>query len=469
MQGVLETLFGTIVLRGLGPALSAVLMVAPARKVARAQLKKIYVLNETGDMAGEYVLDPECPIDYNDFLKVLPDEGIGDRETLFVGEYVFTAFQSGKFVFVLLSRGQLTAEDVSWTALLLTAADAHLAAEATGAVARAPEPPKPSAETEKALADREARLDAREKELAKLEVQLKAADANLKGRGDELERQKASLTALAEYVAQMQGQVSRGVDRARRSLEVSEQLAASTAESHTLADSKALGDLRQQFDDERQALLVAKQDLEVKYREASEKAATLEKQAADAAAAAEKEREETKAREAEAERLRAAIESRVQELSQRFAAMAKERLMNSHKPGEESTAPASAALQEIESAKGELAKERKFLQRRAIEMLDREEKVRGREMALGEREAALTAREQELAAREAALEHTKEGVPAVPMPPAEVEEAKKDIEMRVKIIQQKALELLDREERLRKRAAELEALEARLSGDVPAR
>src|SRR6266704_3554835 len=72
-----------------------VLMAAPLKKVARAQLKKIYVLDERGEMAGEYILDQDCPIDYNDFLKVLPDEVIGDRDSLFVGEYVFTAFQSG--------------------------------------------------------------------------------------------------------------------------------------------------------------------------------------------------------------------------------------------------------------------------------------------------------------------------------------------------------------------------------------
>src|SRR5438445_13020092 len=78
-------------------------------------------------MAGEYVLDPDCPIDYNDFLKVLPNEAIGDRDSLFGGEYVFTAFQSGKYVFVLLSRGQLAAADVDSTALLLTAAESTLA------------------------------------------------------------------------------------------------------------------------------------------------------------------------------------------------------------------------------------------------------------------------------------------------------------------------------------------------------
>src|SRR5439155_1039967 len=98
---------------------------APARKAARAQLKTIYVLDDRGEMAGEYILDADCPIDYDDFLKVLPPEGIGDRDSLFVGEYVFTAFQSGKVVFVLLSRGHLASEDVDWTALLLTAADSH--------------------------------------------------------------------------------------------------------------------------------------------------------------------------------------------------------------------------------------------------------------------------------------------------------------------------------------------------------
>jgi len=123
MKGWLETLTTEAFLRGLSPALLPFLMSAPARKVARAQLKRIYVLGESGDMAGEYVLDPDCPIDYNDFLKVLPEDGIGDRESLFVGEYVFTAFQSGSFVFVLLSRGQLSSEDFDWTALLLTAAD----------------------------------------------------------------------------------------------------------------------------------------------------------------------------------------------------------------------------------------------------------------------------------------------------------------------------------------------------------
>ena len=465
MRGFLGTLINEAVIAGLGPGLGPVLLAAAPRKYVRAQLKKIYVLNEMGDMAGEYVLDPDCPIDYNDFLKVLPDAGIGDREALFVGEYVFTAFQSGKFVFVLLSRGQLATEDIEWTATLLTAADAHLAVQASGgAPSRAPEPTPSAAEATRALAEREARLATKERDLATLEVQLKALDANLKGRSEELDRRQAHLATLADYVAQLQGSVASGVNRARQSLEMAEQLAATTAEGQRTADAEAEADLRVRFDDERKALLLARDELEAKYREAVGRTRELESQVAEAKAALEKERTDANAREAEAERLRFAIEARVQELSQRFAAMAKERLVNSHKAAPSGPAPATSG-EAGEAAKAELAKERKFLQRRAIELLDREEKVRGREATLEAREAVLQKREQDLAAREASAGKT---APSKAGGSADAEEARKDIERRIKIIQQKALELLDREERLRKRASELQALEARLSNKVPA-
>src|SRR5438876_11399574 len=103
MQGAIETLLSGLLIQGLRPALASILITAPMKKVARAQLKKIYVLDERGELAGAYVLDPHCASDYNDFLKVLPDEGIGDGDSLCVGEYVSTAFQSGKSVFALRS------------------------------------------------------------------------------------------------------------------------------------------------------------------------------------------------------------------------------------------------------------------------------------------------------------------------------------------------------------------------------
>jgi hypothetical protein len=177
MQGAIEALVSNLVMRGLSPPLATALMAAPSRKTVRALLKKIYVLDERGEMAGEYILDADCPIDYADFLKVLPPEGIGDRDSLFVGEYVFTAFASGKFVFVLLSRGHLSPEDVDWTALILTAADSHLAA--TAARPPVPRSAESKPEVERALAEREGRLAAQEKVLAEQEAKLRAESANL--------------------------------------------------------------------------------------------------------------------------------------------------------------------------------------------------------------------------------------------------------------------------------------------------
>src|SRR5438309_11673324 len=74
MQGPMEALVSGILMRGLSPAFTAVLMAAPSRKTVRAQLKKIYVLNDHGDMTGEYILDADCPIDYDDFLRCCPQK-----------------------------------------------------------------------------------------------------------------------------------------------------------------------------------------------------------------------------------------------------------------------------------------------------------------------------------------------------------------------------------------------------------
>src|SRR5207249_10624845 len=135
-------------------------------------------------------------------------EVLEDRGSLFLGEYVFTASQSGKFAFVLLSRGQRAPEDVNWPALLLTAADSHLAAATSRpAPARAVEP---KSDVDKGLAERDARLQAKEKSLAELDAKLKADAANLSGRQEELDRQKARLAALADYSTQLQDAVSKG-------------------------------------------------------------------------------------------------------------------------------------------------------------------------------------------------------------------------------------------------------------------
>jgi hypothetical protein len=460
----MEALVSGILMRGLSPAFLTVFMAMPSRKSVRAQLKKIYVLDDRGEMAGEYVLDADCPIDFEDFLKVLPPEGIGDRDSLFVGEYVFTAFQSGKLVFVLLSRGALAREDVDWTALLLTAADSHLTSGSRALPTRTPE----KSDADKVPGDRETRLVAKEKSLAELEARLKADSANLLGRQEEVNRQKAGLAAIADYAARMQDSVSRGVSRATKALQMAEQLAAKQSLEPKKADGKGAAEARQSFEQERKALQAAKEDLEARYREAEAQIAKFQNQSKEAAVALERERTDAAGRIANEEKTRKEIESRVSDLSQRFATMAKERLVASQKASGET----EDVKKVTEGEKGELARERKFLQRRAIELLDREERVRDREAKADDREHELARRNEELTTREQDVGRQKTLLAQAKTPVLDVrtqaDEAKKDIERRVKIIQQKALELLDREEKLRRRAAELEAMEARLSGRVTA-
>src|SRR2546428_5492468 len=370
MQGPMEALVSGILMRGLSPAFTTVLMAATATKTVRAQLKKIYVLNDHGDMTGEYILDADCPIDYDDFLKVLPPEGIGDRDSLFVGEYVFTAFQRGKLVFVLLSRGHLASEAVDWTALLLTAADSHLAPASRAAPPRTEAKPDP----DKASAEREVRLKAKEKTLAEQEAKLQAESANLLGRQEELNRQKAGLTALADYAARMQDSVTRGVSRAMKTLEMTEQLTASRDLESKKTDSKATSDARQAFERERNELLAAKHEIDARYREATTQIAKFEKEARDSIAALEKERVNAATRLSDEERMRKEIEGPVADMSQRVAAMAKERILADHSgPGE-----SDEVRKTMEGEKGELARERKFLQRRANGLWDHEERGRDR-------------------------------------------------------------------------------------------
>src|SRR5207249_8822951 len=120
-----------------------------------------------------------------------------------------------------------------------------------------------------------------------------------------------------------------------------------------------------------------------RYQEPTAQTAQLEKEAKESIALLGKERVDAAARAAEEDKTRREIESRVADLSQRFTSMAKERLVASHRPPGEVSEEVRKAM---EGEKAELARERKFLQRRAIELLDREERVRDREARVDDRD-----------------------------------------------------------------------------------
>src|SRR5256885_11070886 len=97
--------------------------------------------------------------------------------------------------------------------------------------------------------------------------------------------------SLADYAARMQDSVTRGVSRAMKTLEMTEQLTASRDLESKKTDSKATSDARQAFEQERNELLAAKNEIDARYREATTQIAKFEKEARDSIPSIEKERE----------------------------------------------------------------------------------------------------------------------------------------------------------------------------------
>ena len=144
---------------------------------------------------------------------------------------------------------------------------------------------------------------------------------------------------------------------------------------------------------------------------------------------------------------------------------------------------AQKMLAQAESQQAEVANSMKFLQKKAVDVLDREEKTRKHEAAIDEREKLVESQfevvegksrsleidrheaEQKVARLEAEIgklrarlaEAEKGGRPA-----ADLADRDKDLENRLKIIQRKAMELLDREEKVRLQEEELRERAAKL-------
>ncbi len=108
---------------------------------------------------------------------------------------------------------------------------------------------------------------------------------------------------------------------------------------------------------------------------------------------------------------------------------------------------------EHEEAQEKFAEDRKAMQRKALEFLEREETLRDRETKVEEESRKLLETREEIDQKFAEIEAAKSAPP-----PFDQEAAKREIDQRVMILQQKAFDLMAREELLKKRAEEIQAL-----------
>ena len=60
-------------------------MVMTERKKIAA-LQKLFIIDEQGAYAGEYTVDDECTVGFDDFVTAVGEMAMGDSQTVFIGE-----------------------------------------------------------------------------------------------------------------------------------------------------------------------------------------------------------------------------------------------------------------------------------------------------------------------------------------------------------------------------------------------
>ena len=435
MRGVPETIISAIRRRGPGPALAALLILAAPTKGAHARIKKVYVVRESGEVEGEYVLDPTCALDYRDFLRVLPDKALGEGESVAVGEYVFTTLRRGRTALVVLSEGSLAPEDVEWTASLLGATRAEDAPH--GASVEGPLPVRAGPDSDRARSKSESHVERLEKELGKIETQLHGEQAKLRSWSDELAAREAQLRQdtqsldrlRAEAQAQAQANASErdALAKAKKeSLALADHVEAAQIEvkkSERFLQKKALDLLEREEKARAREVGVTRREQDVAAQEASLRTRdssladserdvhTLEARLATERAAFQADRvgfeADAKRRQQEHEAQDHALAQREQAFQQAregFEAAQKEERDRTAKEAQD-LAARDQALAQREAAAQTQAREHA---RRLAELAAREEALRGADRALGEarreletNRAALDAQVQQLEARAA--------------------------------------------------------------------
>ena len=311
-------------------------MLPPSKQSAKAILRKLFILDEEGVFAAEFTVDEDCVVDYRDFLKAVGDSPLTDMQTIFMGEHKATVLTGNTLTVVAISKGPLGPEELNWGKAMLTVAESQLAQNGNRKAGAAA-----NGKVQESLKSRESALEEREKAL--MEAQERSQKLLEEGR----KVQESELKELRSRLAQVE----------------------SSWRSERERYESELADLRVRL-----------------------------------------------SRQAEAN----------------------------------GVVGLNAALEE---ERKQLFEERNALQKKMAEVTALESGLRGKAAQIAANSVPDDHSRQEIEQLRIELEDVRKQKPSF-----DQEEARKDYEKRIKILQQKALDLLDREERLRKREEELNHL-----------
>jgi hypothetical protein len=186
---------------GLGAGVTFFSRPSPSKTVPRIDYERIFVLDDAGELLGEYVLRDDCPLEFDDLRRAIPENGMRHLVTLYQGEYAFTPFRVENLWFVILTHGVPRIEERGSIGTLLAAMRVHLSLSL---------PPAYTAhemrlrEQARELDAREADLARREERVTRLEAELKVAARRLEDWESEVQSREMRLTTLRDYAIQMQ-------------------------------------------------------------------------------------------------------------------------------------------------------------------------------------------------------------------------------------------------------------------------
>jgi len=318
-------------------------------------------------------------------------------------------------------------------------------------------------ETSRRLTTKGTEMDAAERNLEVRQTRLAASEKELAAASTELRTRKATLEQESTRLATLSDQLA----RRQRDLE-SRTSTLETKLAQVTTNEQTIGTELQRADNLMEDL--GRKDRDLRAR-------------ADA----------TKALETELARREAAVVARDAQLAegQRGLDKMRQEIEAQHTRAEEDLRSANTARAEAEKLRvqadamqAEVSKNLRFLQKKALDVLGREEKLREWEVGIEHKEKALDTRAEILEGKERAMEvdqsefdskaaKLQAEVDRLRARLTEIERAggpsstameawKKDVENRVKIIQKKAMELLDREQKMREKEEELRALAQQL-------
>jgi len=177
-----------------------------------ASLQKLFIIDDQGAYTGEYTVDDECVIEFDDFVKAVGNMAMEDSQTVFIGEYKATMLHGAQLSLIAISRGPLGSQELTWAKATLTAVEASLAQQSEGPAEEVDAGAAPSDSKEASPEeDSGINLDELQEKLQKVESQLiqerksnMEKSVEVQAKEDKLREMEAAASAAKEREERLQ-------------------------------------------------------------------------------------------------------------------------------------------------------------------------------------------------------------------------------------------------------------------------